>query len=518
MCQWLRVTVLARRPLGARTGRPPAATGTCNLWERSESFMIGQGNVRDAREEKSSHIFQQRGVPLSRYLPLLLLVGCTAAENTDCDVSFSPEVHTVLDANWTSPQPGRSWAEYDVDGETVSTPVEDDGSTSHHVDLLGLEALVDVPWTLFTESAEGQRWQCSGTSQTENLLPQSVNLEVLSYLPELVDPTRYVMVTAYSLAPNPWVFVADRETGATRWYLAGDQGTQITTARPNVVDGNRALSNGVIYNQADSARLTDVGQILSVDAAGAPVSQVRTPWAHHVFTVLPDGTITWLALDGRPWYDPDTHTTQMVAGDSIHELSPDGTDREIFSVWDWAEIAPNALWEQSFYPGYIDWTHADGIRWNEEKQVYIVTFAGLEQVWIIGRDGVPQIRLGPDADYVPTPEVNWARPHDASILPDGSMLVYLGVPERRRSGCHQLQIDEATHTLIQKWVYTAEIGGFALGKCTRMDNGNTTVGFGDGGRIQEVTPEGQVVWDARSNQPAGFGTAFPFDDLYPPEP
>lgn len=438
---------------------------------------------------------------------VLLLTACNAPEDA-CDVSYAPNMHTVLTARWTSPSPGPSWVEYDLDGTTVSTPVVDDGSREHRANLLGLEALEDVAWTLITDGDD--RFTCSGVSTTENLPPQSAGLEVSVWNADLADPMPWFIGSSFSFDARPGVFVADRATGQTRWYLEGDDGAQITSARLPVEDPT--LDGGVLYNQADMAREEDIGALIRVDAAGERVASVRTPWAHHVFTQLPDGTTTYLAIDGRPWYDPESGGTRLVAGDAIHEVAPDGTDTAIFTVWDWETIGPSHFWEQTLYPGYLDWTHANGIRWNEDLQTYVVTFAGLEQVWLVGRDGVPTRRFGPGTEYPPVPGVQWESPHDASILEDGELLVHLGTLER--AGCHQLRIDEPTKSLVQTWEYSVPMGNVALGKCYRLDNGNTFVGFGSSGSVQEVTADGRIVWDAHIDRMAGLATTRPFGDLY----
>ena len=48
----------------------------------------------------------------------------------------------------------------------------------------------------------------------------------------------------------------------------------------------------------------------------------------------------------------------------------------------------------------------------------------------------------------------------------------------------------------------------------RLDNGNTLVNFGSAGALQEVTPQGEVVWEARTRSGLWFAAVRPIDDLY----
>jgi hypothetical protein len=446
---------------------------------------------------------------------LWLAMGCQggpgAVEVTDCEVTFAPSVHNVLTASWSSSRPGASWVEYDLDGATQATPVVDDGTTSHSANLLGLRPLTEVAWTLFTEDADGQG-SCSGVSQTENVLPQTIGLEIEHYDAALSGPEPFVYGTAFGRSPRSSVFVVSKIDGSFRWHLQGDEGAQVVFAQFAAdASGRQVLANGVTYNQFDIDHSEDIGAIHVASPVGERVADLTTPLAHHSYTQMPDGTITYLSLDFRNWTEPGGNVFP-VAGDTIHEIGVDGVDRQIFNVFDHEAIAPNVHWGQSLYPGYLDWSHADGIRWNAALEAYVVPFAHLEQVWLIGRDGVPKLRVGRDTSVPVEDGVHWALPHDASILDDGSLLVFLVNENLPGSGCHQFTI--GTDRLTEVWSYEARVVGRFLGKCTRLPGGNTLVGFGSGGQIHEVTPSGEVAWVAQVTDVAGLGAVGMFSDLY----
>jgi hypothetical protein len=441
----------------------------------------------------------------------LLTLACAPeiVENEACEVTFSPEVHTVLEASWTSTLPGRAWAEYEVDGKTQQTPAVDDGSSSHHAVLLGLAPLVDTAWTLVTESG-GQRAECSGVTRTENVLPQTTGLRIQDYDPAIASDEPYLLGTTYhGPGGHSTVFVISKDDGAFRWYAHSDDGTEVSWASP--VGTTPVLENGLRFNSFAADFTADEGRVVTLDATGRVASDLRTVRGHHGFTELPDGTLTYLSLEPGSWTDEDG-VAHDVAGDGIWEVGTDGVPRQIFSIWDYLEPTPNPFWTETLYPGYLDWSHADSIRWDAGLASYIVSFAHIGQIWLIGRDGVPSRRVGLDTDTPPADGVDWHLPHDATILPDGTLLVFLVQDELAGSGCHQFRIDPSE--LAPVWGYDSPLVARFLGRCRRLANGNTLIGFGNAGAAREVTPDGDVAWAAQVTDPAGLSSLQPLETLY----
>jgi hypothetical protein len=67
------------------------------------------------------------------------------------------------------------------------------------------------------------------------------------------------------------------------------------------------------------------------------------------------------------------------------------------------------------------------------------------------------------------------------------------------------------------WSYTASptVFAFAMGSAQRLPNGNTLVDYGTASRVDEVDPQGNLVWTLSDPHPGfGFYRATFIDSLY----
>ena len=118
------------------------------------------------------------------------------------------------------------------------------------------------------------------------------------------------------------------------------------------------------------------------------------------------------------------------------------------------------------------------------------------------------------SDTVPRPMDQTSGQHDAHIIPEGlpgsgNLLVFdnegpSGFPTIRLShhiGSRVLEIDPIKKEIV--WQYTAEDSGqpdwafFSafISSARRLPNGNTLIDEGMNGRIFQVTPKGEIVWE-----------------------
>jgi hypothetical protein len=87
------------------------------------------------------------------------------------------------------------------------------------------------------------------------------------------------------------------------------------------------------------------------------------------------------------------------------------------------------------------------------------------------------------------------RPHDASVLPDGNVLVF---DNRTDTGWSRVvEVDPRTERIV--WSYRApnpsDFYTQTRGTVQRLPNGNTLIGESNQGRGFEVTREGEIVWE-----------------------
>ncbi len=109
------------------------------------------------------------------------------------------------------------------------------------------------------------------------------------------------------------------------------------------------------------------------------------------------------------------------------------------------------------------------------------------------------------------------RPHDATVLANGNILVF---DNRTGEGASRIvELDPIAREIV--WEYprgaAPDFYSGSRGTVQRLPNGNTLIGESNRGRGFEVTPEGDVVWEYRTphrnekNQPAALRI-----ERYPP--
>ena len=104
-------------------------------------------------------------------------------------------------------------------------------------------------------------------------------------------------------------------------------------------------------------------------------------------------------------------------------------------------------------------------------------------------------------------EVVWAwgpgeleGPHMPTMLPNGHLLVYDNgqhLEETARGYSRVIELDPVSENIV--WTYTADppesFYSPSRGSAERLRNGNTLIAESDSGRLFEVTPDGDIVWE-----------------------
>lgn len=224
---------------------------------------------------------------------------------------------------------------------------------------------------------------------------------------------------------------------------------------------------------------------------------------------LDDDWIVEYSRDGEKLWE-------WKAGEHIHELN--------FSDAARATIASAPGFGASF-----DWSHLNSATWLGENRWFdagdarfapdniIVSSRTASFVAIIARDGSIVWQLGPD--YTATPEQQRIRQiigqHHAHMIPKGlpgagNVLIFdnggssgYGAPSAiapngsgiyARATSRIVEIDPVTLELVWSYngpnFYSVNISGVQ-----RLENGNTLITEGAGGRLFEVTADGDIVWE-----------------------
>lgn len=350
-----------------------------------------------------------------------------------------------------------------------------------------------------------------------------------------------------------WIIAVDGD-GEVVWYHrmphqlldvdVTSRGTFIVTAsETNIVEVD--LLGRTVKDWA--GRIATEGR--GTDVQGRPlVSEESQPVeidsAHHEVTELPNGNTLTLSTELLEISEadaarlcPDNPGTNLI-GDVVVELDPDGEvvqEWRLSDVYDPVErpgaelclpqlpIAP-PMW---FYPeadDVRDWTHANAVALDEERNELLVSLRHLDAVvairyqddddgpagellWELGRDGT--FELAPGGEHL-------AHQHAVELVGDDQLLVYdngnyKGPPPYSRAVLYRL--DRAAGTAEQVYehrdvtpegtpMFTAFLGDVDL-----LDNGNVLLTHGGAaarpgdltslhGRLVEVDrATDEVVWD-----------------------
>jgi hypothetical protein len=442
----------------------------------------------------------------SRGFWALLLVASGCAPTTECEATIQEDHRTSVRVEWTSRKPADSWVEFGVDGEyDRSTPVLE-GVTDHGFTLLGLPPLADVTYRAVTEIG-GEARYCEGEIATENVPADLPEIEVTIWEPDLASTEPWLM--GGFLGNTAGMMVYDRE-GRPVWYQEAAANRIWLDVQP--VPG----STRIAHNVFDLNQEEDVGVIREFDmTTGESTGSWRTVGGHHMFAQIPDG-FAYTAIDERYWADPDLSALVPVVGDAVVEIPREGDAVTVSSTWDWLPVEKNSRWDNHFYPTAFDWTHANALKYMPDSETYLLSLGNPGLVVEIDRaTGLPLRTFGEAGDW-PLAEdaIPWDHPHDPSLTADGTLLVFVTEAATGYAGAVEYRLDEPSHTLVEIWRAGFDIRAVALGQARRLENGNTLVSFGANGLMREITPAGEVAWEATAPSGQWYGQVQLVNDLY----
>jgi hypothetical protein len=241
---------------------------------------------------------------------------------------------------------------------------------------------------------------------------------------------------------------------------------------------------------------------------------------HHDIDVAEDGTICTLTqkLVNESAPGPKLLPPPYLE-DSLVLLSPEGRELQTVPLSEAIGNSPYALalnsaTKCSSVPGQKlgDFLHANSVRvlparWQHRFPLFkpgqvLVSLRNLDLLAVVD----PQTR-----------SVTWAAAgiwriqHDAEFLENGHILVYDNFGAIH-GGTRVLEFDPVTHAI--PWAYTNEnvtpFSAYMRGMKQRLPNGNTLIVDPDHGRLFEVTPGKQIVWESRCSLQSDPG-----DKLHP---
>jgi hypothetical protein len=249
------------------------------------------------------------------------------------------------------------------------------------------------------------------------------------------------------------------------------------------------------------------GALLELDQDSNVVWEYRDLYMHHDYQRLDNGNtlvIRWAKLpadvsarvQGGHIADDDP---DWMWGDEVREIDPAG---EVVREWrSWDHLSTDHHIKCPL-ESRKEWTHLNSIELTPTGD-WLLSFRLTSVVAIVdGSTGDVRWRWGPGI---------LSHQHHATWLDNGHILLF-------DNGCHRLggptfsQVLEVDPTTKQvTWSYKAEstmgFYSFMVSGCQRLPNANTFITEGATGRLFEVTPDGETVWEYVSPwmMPSRFG-------------
>lgn len=255
--------------------------------------------------------------------------------------------------------------------------------------------------------------------------------------------------------------------------------------------------------------LFDNGDILAIyNSTGLVKLNARSEvlWAslnraHHDVAVADNGDI--YVLTQKASVIPRIHETKPVLENFVTVMGPDGRTKKSASLLEAFEgTAFEDAWKSELEYGDLFHTNTlvllDGRgsgrvpAFEQGNLLLCMAQPSLLAVLDLGRGKVVWAHKG-----------QFQTPHDPQLLDDGNLLLFdnQGLPGESRA----LELDPVTGET--RWEYRGSaqhpLLSERMGSVQRLPNGNTLITESEGGRVIEVTAQGEIVWEFHTPHRAG---------------
>lgn len=373
---------------------------------------------------------------MSNALLAAALLGCASQAPEVVQARADDVVASVIRVSWETEEALEGWVEYgttEAYGEV--TPVQP-AATEQEVAILGLPADTRVHYRVVVRNGERVDRSEDFTVLTEPIPSELPPFEVEGTLP--AESPGYTLFSWWSVVTgDSAVAIADAQ-GRIVWAWVPDQGlAQAARLSPT--------GDGVYVLCAEIGQDPDA-YIAYLPLAGGELTTFSTPYAHHDFQVMGDGTLAWLAHEER-----DIDGARML-GDRLLERAPDGTETEVWNAFDddWPMVE-NGGWAQD----PIDWTHANGMTYIPELDAWAVSLYYDYTVIALARatgDVLWQFG-GPESDFTTGEDSLPFGPQHAPYWRDGNLALFDNRYDASSSRLVEYHLDLSAWTAVRTWEY-----------------------------------------------------------------
>ncbi len=225
--------------------------------------------------------------------------------------------------------------------------------------------------------------------------------------------------------------------------------------------------------------------------------------AHHDADIGPDGRIYTLTHEIRhEVFEPRLHLKPPRIDDFLIELSPDGEELRKIDLLAAHDDTPYLrLLDAS--PWYLersgDYLHTNTVTYIDADTAAKFDFAEEGQILLSMRETGALAVLDPDSGKIVWAlRGSWVGQHDPDLLDNGNILLFdnngdFGPHGRSRV----IEIDPKNEGIVWQYSGSAEhpFESRIRSSQERQPNGNTLITESDGGRVFEVTPDLDIVWE-----------------------
>ncbi len=452
--------------------------------------------------------------PFPGLLGVLLAVGCPNtgtivapdddgpsgyAEAMVGEVSWvlHPEIGSLVRVSWEQLAPATAWVEVSVDEgvwlESPARPV-DEGAAGELV--VGVPFGAEATLRIANDFGEGPLYAPEVPVATAPLPEGFPPPQLLESDPDRWDgDSRYLIGSVNEdtggwTGGNYWKWILDRQGRVVWAHLTPNH--HWTLYMRVSQDGDDLLwDQQTFWPEWDEGAGSQVHR-WKID--GTTVETTPTPGLHHAFTELADGTLVWGAADWET--------------ESLVKRNPQGTTSTIWRC--------DGFHDQV---GIDEVCQSNSLYWHEPTDSFLYSFYTTSTVVEIDHASGESLRWWghlPGAwDFDPADSAFYWQ-HGAVFTEDGTLLVSTYREEMIPEGVvREYELDGDAETLRQVWHFGAGeyLWTVTAGEAHRLPGGNTLHNLGSGGRLREITPEGQVVWDVAFGERLLGRTVF-VDDLY----
>jgi hypothetical protein len=236
--------------------------------------------------------------------------------------------------------------------------------------------------------------------------------------------------------------------------------------------------------------------------------------AHHDLDVGPDGNIYLLTQEiSHKIVDRWRHLKPPRIDDFVVVLSPDGQELKKVSMLDALVNSPYArLLNTVAWYSKDDYTHANAIELVDEAAAVRLSGQPGRQVLVSMRElgAIGLLDLDKEV-FTWAARGPWIGQHDPDLLPNGNMLLFDNVGDfGDRGDSRVIEFDPKTYEIV--WSYAGSVNrpfhSILRSDQERLANGNTLITESDGGRLLEVAPDGEIVWEYVNPVRGGAGNEF----------